>query len=338
MRGPTPKAFGIDLAGIVAVSGGESHARATSDPSTRTRRVTADTRADATLLDGLIRLTGMSFHLEQTSFGDDARTSERAVASSVDFGTLSIAGVPVPLPDDPSAAAGQLNTLLGPLGVKVLPPELLAQGRFGQQLTPLTLRIGGDSANSDLLAQLVGNPQLTDLQRQLQDGLFDSVDCDQLAGLLQPYPQLNSIYNAIGIAAPIFIAVLVNALAGGGSIDVQIGGARTRIDDTAYAPAPFTRPTAGAVPTASPSPTGAMTSPGQGAATGPAPAATAPPAVRAAAVTTCATTSPAARPGCWSGLAPIGAIGAFLLFGGLLVADEVRRRHLAQLEPTEMPR
>ena len=44
MPRPTRVAFGIDLAGIAAVSGGESHARATSDAATRTRRVTADTR------------------------------------------------------------------------------------------------------------------------------------------------------------------------------------------------------------------------------------------------------------------------------------------------------
>ena len=68
-------AFGIDLAGIAAVSGGESHTRATSDSATRTRRVTADTVADLSLLGGLIGLDGMSFHLEQTSIGDDARTS-----------------------------------------------------------------------------------------------------------------------------------------------------------------------------------------------------------------------------------------------------------------------
>ena len=36
----------------------------------------------------------MSFHLEQTSVGDDARTSERTVASDVAFGTLTLAGVP----------------------------------------------------------------------------------------------------------------------------------------------------------------------------------------------------------------------------------------------------
>ena len=328
-------AFALDLAGIAAVSGGESHTRATSDAVTHTRRVTADTVADLSLLSGLIHLDGMSFHLEQTSVGEDARTSERMVASDVAFGTFTLAGVPIPLPDDPSAATAQLNNLLGPLGLQVLAPQLVADGQFGHRLAPMTFRLGGQSAYTDLVAQLAGNAQIIGLQDQLQKGLFDTQNCDQLAGLLQPLPQINALYNAIGIAAPILAAVIISALAGGGSIDIQVGGARTRIDDTLYTAPTFSRAgsAAGADPAAALGP--APAAPGASASPAPAALAAPGPLPAAATKTICATTSPASRPGCWSGLAPVGAVAAFLLFGGLLATDEVRRRRLSRLDPME---
>jgi hypothetical protein len=328
-------AFGVDVAGMATVSGGEAHARASTDERTRTRRVAGDTVAVISLLGGQLRFTGMAFHLEQTSVGDDARTGERTVESAVDFGTVTLAGVPVPLPDDPDAAAAQLNTLLGPLGIQILPPHLLADGQFGQELTPMTFRLGGSSAYSDIVAQLATTPQLIQLQDRLQAGLFDTQHCDQLVGLLRPFPQINSLYNAIGIVAPILVAVIVNALAGGGSIDVQVGGARTRLDDTAYAAPTSSRPAPATPAVAAPSPVAdsRVPAPTAGSAASPSPAAPA----RAAASTRCATTSAAARPGCWSGLAPLGATGAFVFFGGLLATDELRRRRYDRPESVENP-
>ena len=138
-----------------------------------------------------------------------------------------------------------MNTIVGPLGVQVLPPELVSEGQFGQRLTPMTIRVGGKSAYSDAVAALAGIPQVIELQQQLQQGLFDTQQCKQLAGLLQPFPEINALYNAVGVAAPILAAVVVNALAGGGSVDFQVGGVRTGIDDTlvssAHLFAPFLR-------------------------------------------------------------------------------------------------
>jgi hypothetical protein len=292
------------------------------------RKVSANTSVDLSLLGGLVTLSGMRFHLEQVSVGADARTAVRSVEHSVGFGTVTVAGAPVPLPDGLTAGATALNTVLTPLGIQIIPPALVDEGQFSHRLTPLTLRIGGRSVYSDLVAALAGTPQLIELQQLLFGTLFDTTNCNQLGGLLTQIPQLNSTYNALGIATPILLAVVLNALAGGGSIDVQVGGIRSRIDDTRYEPPAVARRSSDSdgvtTPAASDGPSASIA------------ATTSPPAVDgtpARSSTRCASLSPAGRPGCWSGAAPIGALLAAAVCGGLLASDEVRRRrHLATRE------
>ena len=169
---------------------------------TRTRRVTADTVADLSLFDGLIGLDGMSFHLEQTSVGDDARTSER------DGRQRRRLRHPHPR-RDPGTTARRSERRDRPAEQHPRParragPRPRAGGRRPVRPAADTddFRVGGQSAYSDAVAQLAGNPQVIELQDQLQQGLFDTQQCDQLAGLLQPFPQINALYNAVGVAAP----------------------------------------------------------------------------------------------------------------------------------------
>ena len=320
-------ALGFDLPTIAAFSGGRSHARVVSDPAGRARSAAADTSGDLVLLDGLVRLEGMRFRVAQTSVGADHRASERGAESDVALGALTLAGVPVPLPDDPDQGVAALNTLLGPLGLRFRAPQVVAEGSNGLRMTPLTVSIGGDSLYSDLVRQLGSDPALVGLQRALQTGLFDSTTCAQLGGVMQAFPQLNSLYNVIGVLAPVFLAVVVSAAGGDGSIDVEVGGARTKIDDTLYEGS-FTRREPAAVSPA-PAHRPAVAAPATDGVAAPPDVETIGPVARAS--TRCATTSPAGRPGCWRGLAPLGALAALGVTAALLAVDEVRRRRTTSM-------
>jgi hypothetical protein len=331
----TVTALDFDLPGLVALTGGSATTHARSDPATMHREVTADTTVDLDLLGGLVRFTGMRFHLAQRADGADSRSTTRSVDHAVELGALSIGGVPVPLPSDPGDAAEAANQLLGPLGVRIGVPELVADGRFGHRLTPMALRIGGDSLFSDLVAAVVATPEFTELQRAVFSGLFDTATCNQLGGLFKQVPQFNSIYNALGLATPIVLAILISALAGDGTIDVQVGTARTSIDDTDYARAALdrSRPDPIRPPAAGPAPRGTTATP---TASAPEPEEL---AIEPTRSERCATTSPAGRPMCWAGRAPLGAVVALGATAALLAADELRRRRrlLASQELPDEP-
>lgn len=317
----TVAALSLDLPGLVTLAGGSATTKAVSDPATQRRAVTADTTVDLSLLGGLVRFTGMRFHLAQTVTGPDRRTSKRAVEHAVELGALSIGGVPVPLPSDPALAADAANQVLGPLGLRIGVPTLVEEGRFGHRLTPMALSIGGESLFSDLVASVVGTPEFTNVQNAVFSGLFDSKSCNQLGGLMKGIPAFNSLYNALGIATPILLAVLLGALAGNGTIDVQVGTARTSIDDTDYGRDALNRtPPTRTVPTVAPV-IPRVATPNGG--TAPAVEELAGESVLSA---SCATTSPAGRPMCWAGRAPLGAVLALGATAALLVVDELRRR------------
>jgi hypothetical protein len=331
------------LPGIVRIDGGVASSESRMDAASQTRTVIADVGIGTlTLAGGIVVLKDMHWHVEQSFIGPDdrSRTATKAAAFSLGGATIKPLGLPLSFPEGTpvQTVVDAANGVLGAVGLQIVLPEELPNGDQGTYLSPLTIRIGGKTGYGPVLYPLLaGTSDLSVINvfNKLGAVLFDPADCNQLAGLMKASPELNALYNTVGLLAPLVINAFAAAINGGASVDLSVGGVRTILDDTYYAPRPVpsipSRPplpliqddaTAG-TPGRAPS-AGSEATPGAAVASGMQTA--------SSASSTCATTSPVGRPGCWKGAAPIAAGLAGALTLGLLVGDEiVRRRRLAAM-------
>lgn len=347
----------IDLHGIRATT------EVGVDPDTRTRTATARTDvADVSLLGGLVRIEGPRWLLSQRQVGADHRADERSLTSRFTLGAIVISPAAVPaglleglaglggplldqlvagtelriplLPEQPVAdLLATVNPILAPLGLRIQLPELTSpKGVDRHELSPLRVVVGGpDWILAPVFSQLLNNPAAAEIQNALVETLFDPAACQQLGGLMQGIPELNSLYNSLGSYAPFLLAIVTGVL-GGGEVALNVGGVATELDDTYYPPLSF----GGPVLSSSPPPVTAA----EVALDRPAPGGSSPSAPSAAitssrASSRCETTSPAGRPGCWIGNARLAVALASATVVALFAVDEVVRRRRTRQNPTE---
>jgi hypothetical protein len=332
-------ATGFGLPGVVDMSGGQSEAAVSADAGTMTRTATASTGVSVvSLLGGAVKLTGLNWRLQQSEVGADNRSDQRTMSDAFSLGSISVGPVTIPVssPAQLPGAVATANGMLAPLGLALkLPTATKTAG--GGNLSPLTVAVGGDKAIwGPVIASLLANTTFTALEQKMTGLLFDPQNCNELAGLLKSTGQLNAYWNLLGEGAPLVIGLIGQALGGSGEIDFNIGGVTTSLDDTYYPPFNLGIASLPALPSvmqgapSGPDLTGVPAVPsGINPPAAPDTASPQPSAALIARVSAkCETTSPAGRPMCWVGRAPIGAAVTGAVILGLLVADETyRRRH-----------
>lgn len=316
----------VELPGLMTIGGATARAITEANSDKETRRANAVTRvADVVLFGGMVRITGMRWELTQTRNGTDSRTSRPKVEHSFTFDGITANGIKIPIatPGGAAAAVASANAILKPLGLSFELPKFTDNGKGRQTMTPFVVKIGGpDFLLTPVLGAALSQEQLVNLQGDLFEALFDPKDCQQLLGLMQRIsPDLNAQYNTIGGIAPLLVAALMGFLSGG-STTLSIGGVAVALDDTYYAPLDFGAPNY-------------VQDPGIPAVPGVAGSqVTSLPRVRSLAggdsisnkKSDCHTSSPAGKPGCWRGLAPLGAALAGVVAVGSLAADELTTR------------
>jgi hypothetical protein len=327
----------LGLPGIAEVSGGVSTSDVRLDVGRRTRTMAAAVHTGTlSLAAGLVELEGLRWDLRQEATGADHRSTRTTTTGTFSVGRLTLAGVPLPSasPDQLAASLTTVNQALAPLGLQIRLPRLVAYGSTGQQLTPLTVAVGGATTYGPLLYPLLAGPDATSVVNLFnsvtQPAIFEPTTCTELFGALQQIPEANQVLNTVGVLAPLLLGVTAAAINGGAEVDLEVGGVRTTYDDTYYPPrsvAPIPAPSA--VPVAGP---GGSPPPVAGP-----PAAPAPPAASRPVVTriACRTTSPVGSPGCSKGAATLAASLAAVVTLALLGSDGLwRRRH--RHEPLEV--
>lgn len=321
------RAADLALPGLIALSGASAEAQTRTDAANLRRVAHATTRiASVELLAGLVRLEGLRWDLTQQQVGADSRTDARSKTGAFSVGRVIVGGVAAPtVADGAKASLTQANKILAPLGVQLRAPVLTsATSTDRHSLSPLQIVLGGEAfALSPVFAQIVTNPSANQAISRLFASAFDPKECAQFNGVMKQFPALNAYYNTVGSFTPLLLAVASGVVAGG-DVTLNIGGAATSLDDTYVAPVPFgghdVLTSAPAVDVDSlPStfdPLGLITTP----------------TLDAAALATtrttrrCATTSPAGRPGCWAGQAPVAGALAAAIAVGVFATDEVVRR------------
>ncbi len=316
----------VDVPGVLHLGGVMARAETSANADKQTRVAHGITRVgDLQLLGGLVRITGMRFELTQTRNGTDSRTSKAKTEHTFSFDGLVANGVKVPIatPGGAASAVKTANGILKPLGVSFELPKFTDNGKGRQLMTPFIVKIGGpDFVLTPVLGAVLSNEQVVNLQGELFKTLFDPTNCQELLGLVQKLsPEFNAQYNTVGKVAPLLTAALMGFLSGG-STTLAVGGVQVALDDQYYPPLDFGGPdyqqAAGtpAVPAVEGTQTSTL------------------PRIRSLAgkdsVSTkssdCHTSSPAGKPGCWRGLAPLGAALAAVVAVGSLVADEITTR------------
>lgn len=325
---------------LAQIGNGRAFAEVRAAPGTEHRSASATVdMSDVSALGGAIRLGGLHWELGQSETGADSRNdrrvhSERFSLDSIAVGPITI---PVPSPADLPRAVTSANTLLVPLGLALqLPVASTGIGGDQHTLSPLTIAVGGSQARwAPVVARLLADPNFLAAQKALSGLLFDPANCNELGGLLKPTGPLNVYYNFFGAAAPLVLAILGQALSGSGDIAIELGGVSTNLDDVFYLPATFdfavTPPSA--LPTA-PNGSTPVTPPLVGVppdAPAPVDAGSSIEAITSG--SRCATTSPAGRPRCWLGEAPLAAVATSAVVLGLLGVDEVHRRRRLSSPP-----
>jgi hypothetical protein len=241
--------------------------------------------------------------------------------------------LPASTPAELAAAVASLNGVLGPMGMQLRLPEVRPIGGQGMEVTPLTVALGGSPVWGPALYPLLAGPENTSLVNLFnavtQPAIFEPRNCETLFGLLKAVsPEANTLLNTLGTYGPVVISAFAAAINGGAELNINIGGVRTSYDATFYAPraaAPTTTPTgAGAVPS-SPTPSSGPSS------VEPTELASSPTMVS----TSCSTTSPVGKPGCWKGSGPLAATLGAVVTLGLLGADDVVRRRRRRPTPIE---
>jgi hypothetical protein len=316
----------IGLPGVVEGSGGAAQTDARLDPGAQARTTRAEVRmGELSLAGGLVKLSGLRWTSSLSAVGADHRSIQEDQTSGFELGSMTLAGLPLPTgtTDALASSVASVNQVLAPMGIQLRLPEVKPFGERGVQVTPLTIALGGDPVYGPALFSLLGGPDNTSLvslyNTITQPTLIEPATCNSLFGLLKLAPETNTLVNTLGTLAPIVLSAVAAAVNGGAEVDVNVGGTRSSYDATYFeARGVAPTPPAASAPAA---PSGG----GQPAAIAPSGAtelAGSPTKVS----TSCATTSPVGRPGCWKGSGPIAATLAAAVTVGLFATDELGRR------------
>jgi hypothetical protein len=198
----------VDLPGVLRVEGG--HARSTSavvDGKARRAEASVDV-ASVSLLGGVVVLEGLHWQAIQES-----GASQRSDATFT-LGRLLVAGAPIATDlHDLKPVLDAINAALAPLGLVLGGPEAVARDNGAVEITPLRVGI----LNSPVGAQALG-PIVAGIRPLL----------------LPVYDALVSVDDTLGLAA--LIADLgLGVVDGSGGIEIAVGGATARTDDTVFA-------------------------------------------------------------------------------------------------------
>jgi hypothetical protein len=235
-----------------------------------------------------------------------------------------------------------INKATAPLGLQVRLPRVTPDGTQGLGYSPMTIAVGGATSYGKVLYPFIAGTSgvsVVNLFNKLAEPtIFDPTNCAELGGLLKSSPQLNTLWNSVGLYTPILVSAFAAAINGGAELDVDFGGSRTTIDDTYFPPRALPPAPVPSGSLALPSAIGESSSPvgGSGPSTGGSVGMARPPTILRTlsdrGQVTCRTTSPVGSPGCWKGAAPVAAGLAGALTLGLLGTDEVwRRRRLGTM-------
>ncbi len=174
------------------------------------RRASASVRfGSVDLAGGVVSLRGLRWAAEQRT-GPGGAILGAGGTFAID--TVVVAGLPLPTgtPLELAAAFGAANSVLGPLGLRIEPPEVTkTSGDREVRVTPLKVVVGDGTAARPLLGPVMGGVQparetlLEAMQRFRRGG------CDPGAG---------------GGFAFTFVDIVAAAMQGAGGIDLEVGG------------------------------------------------------------------------------------------------------------------
>jgi hypothetical protein len=305
----------------------------------QSQQATADTTMTITLLGGLVVLNGLSWSATQDTGQNDVATATFSMTS------VTIAGktTAIVTPADLTTAFASINKVLGVLGLTLIQPAETTDATTGTvTMGPLRLQVLGTAITNTVLGSL------NSTETTLEEAIGKVLNANDSACFVV-------IAGYIG-SAELVAGIVEGILAGGGVIDLDLGGASA---DTQPAPN-FVDPLGAAESAASSSSDndnsqtlpgfstgssigGGSFLPSTGSSITPptsAPAATVVPHSTTALSQSfgplhCVSSSPSNRPGCWSGAATWGAASLLVIGGSLFAADIVRsRRRLSRPKET----
>jgi hypothetical protein len=304
------------------------------------QQAAATTTMGISLLGGLVTLNGLNWSASDISGTNGASTATFTMTS------VTIAGKTTPIvsPSQLTSTIAAVNKVLAVLGLTLTLPAVSTDPITGTiTVSPLRLEVTGTALTNTVLGSL--NTTETTLEQTIGKVL----DANDSACFVV-------IASYVG-DAELIAGIVEGILAGGGFIDLDLGGASA---DTQAAP-DFSNPLdTGALgsstsslssPLASTGSSSGVTSGSFASGFGSLPssplaassptttATTAPTSVKTeaapAALVHCVTSSPSGRPGCWSGAATVGASALLVVGVGLFAADIVRsRRRLSRPKET----
>jgi hypothetical protein len=300
-----------------------------------------DQEADATstvsisLLGGAVTLNGLTWTANELSGSTNTATASFSMAS------VTIAGktTKIVTASDLATVITLVNKVLSIAGITLIEPVQSTDPVTGTvSISPLEMQLTGTSLTNTVLDKL--NTTETTVEKAISKALeTGNVAC------------LTTIAGYVG-DAELVAGIVEGIMAGGGVIDLAIGGASA---DTADAPN-FVNPLTDSG-TASAGGDAGQPLPDQGLGSdtnfggGGIGGLSSEPSTTVAGGTTgssksqasasvpaalvrCVSSSPAARPGCWSGAAPVAA-GVLLILGGLLFAADIVRSRRKLIRPKE---
>ena len=336
----TTKLADLNVPGGLDISGSQSSAFAQQVTGTLRQATSTADIGQVTLAGGLVALNGLHWQTTQETGAGGAVTQ---ATGAFTIASITVSGVTTPVSADNLAPVLSVaNTALAPTGFHIGPLPALQQNSADGSVSVPPLSIGIDS--SALGAQLVG-PLLgqSETLSQAIDQALLGVTCKLGTGL--------TVRD-----------IALGALAGGGGLDLELGGVDAVSDGTAFANpfanglgllggsggavslpgAPGTAGSSAFTPgtpgnPATPGTPGSASTPGSqpGGASTPAPGALG----GVTRVLRCLTTSPFGHPGCSGGGAavPVGLAGLTAVVG-MGAADLVRLRRLGAGRPRHAPR
>ncbi|HWW54595.1 MAG TPA: hypothetical protein VNY84_12540, partial [Acidimicrobiales bacterium] len=327
--------------GLVQMAGGSARSEARLQSAQRTRTASTDvTVSSVSLLDGLVQLAGMRWHLQEVVSGADSRSHTVTKSATFSIAAVKLAGLTLPTAtaDQLRSTIGLINNTTRPLGLQIRLPQVTSSGTKGFIFSPMTIALGGATSYGKVLYPLIAGTSglsLVNIFNKLAEPtVFDPTNCRELGGLLKTSPQLNTLWNTVGLYTPIIVSAFAAAINGGAEVDVDIGGSRTSVDDTYFPPRslpPLAGPTGSIVFPSAVGTTATGTAPTAVPVEASPPSSTVVTTITSAGRIACRTTSPVGSPGCWKGAGPVAAGLAGAVTLGLLGTDELwRRRRLSQ--------
>ncbi|HEY3844832.1 MAG TPA: choice-of-anchor P family protein [Acidimicrobiales bacterium] len=211
---------GETLAGLISFSGATSSAHASTSNGTRFANATSDI-ASLSLLGGKVVLDGLHWAATQTSGASNTSTASFSISG------LTVAGLTIPISTNAlTTVLTIVNTALSPLGLQVDWPQQTTQSDGTVVISPLTVGIDNNTLGQEIIGANLSKAET--VRDKLQQQLL-SFNCNLATELT---------VSDIGLGP----------LAGGGNVNVQLGGAQAQTTDQA-AVSPFGTGASTALPT-----------------------------------------------------------------------------------------